>query len=727
MTVKKWAGDAQSRKLIFGACTVVALSCGAPLSYAQDAKASVSYATPESITPVPPICTETTLETCLTEDGDLMIFMGGSLRLNPVDVWGDRTLEQPGSFSALYSDAIEAIGADHPAEILNQAPGVNVQMNSGQEHLISLRSPVLTGGSGQGSFLILENGVPTRASAFGNVNALLEPHHEIAEAIEVVRGPASAKYGSNAVHGLFNFILPYAGGDPELTINASASTLNRYKTDLIARGETASFGGFAALSLVDDTGWRDNSGLEQQKASALAEFELGQFDVTAWANYSNLNQETAGFIQGVDAYKDETIASSNPNPEAFRDATSARAAMRLEQEFDFGTLIITPYARSQDMTFLMHFLAWQPLEKNGHDSVGIFASMEQPMESVVVRYGTQLEWADGYLRETQSQPFGFFPGDSRFPVGVHYDYTVETQLAALWGEVEWQVSDRVSVLGGLRAETHRYDYQTDAPIGINGRFNVPGDREDSFDLFTPKFGVIWEANDDITLFANYARGERAPQATDLYRLQNNQAVGEIEVETLDSFEIGARGFLFEDRFVYDVAAYTMEKDNFFFRDAQGLNVIDGKTEHLGVEVDGTFYITETLILSGQLSWSDQTYAFDRAANGIVSGNRIDTAPEWLGDLSLEWRNEKGAEVSLSAEFIGEYFTDPANSRTYPGHTVFTARGAYPVTDTLEVYAIARNLFDTRYADRADFAFGNERYFPGEPANLTIGFRKKITQ
>ena len=83
-------------------------------------------------------------------------------------------------------------------------------MNSGQELLVAIRSPVLPAGAGQGSFLILENGVPTRAPGFGNVNALFEVHHETAEAIEVVRGPGSVRYGSNAVHGLMNFIDPGA-------------------------------------------------------------------------------------------------------------------------------------------------------------------------------------------------------------------------------------------------------------------------------------------------------------------------------------------------------------------------------------------------------------------------------------------------------------------------------------------------------------------------------------
>ncbi|HCE21877.1 MAG TPA: TonB-dependent receptor, partial [Hyphomonas sp.] len=99
-------------------------------------------------------------------------------RLAPVSVWGDRTETDPGSLAGLDAAEIDEILADHPAEILNKLPGVNIQMNSGQEHLVAIRSPVLTGGAGQGSFLIMENGVPVRSPAFGNVNSLFEPHHE---------------------------------------------------------------------------------------------------------------------------------------------------------------------------------------------------------------------------------------------------------------------------------------------------------------------------------------------------------------------------------------------------------------------------------------------------------------------------------------------------------------------------------------------------------------------
>ena len=647
--------------------------------------------------------------------------------LATITTYGDRSPESAGAISILNAETIESVSADHPAEVLNTLPGVNIHTNSGQEHLLAIRSPVLTGGAGQGSFLILENGVPTRSPAFGNVNSLLEPHHETAEAIEVVRGPGSAKYGSNAVHGLVNVILTDPSGDPLRQANASYGSLGRYKGDLIY---DQGYLGRASVSVQKDTGWRDNTGLLQLKGSGVAEAVYAGWNVTAWASASYLEQETADFIQGPDAFEDRDIAKANDDPLAYRDAWAARGALRLEREFADGTLTLTPFARTQQMDFRQHFLPYRGFEKNGHTGLGVMSRYERAASDTITwRVGADVDLATGYLRETQPEPFGFFPGDSRFPVGVHYDYTVDTIVGALWGEVDWQLSDRLTVLGGLRSEVHSYDYSTDAPVGINGRFNVPADRTDDFDFVTPKLGLVFDATDEISLYANYARGSRAPQASDLYRLQSQQGTAEAEVETLDSFEIGARGTLANGDLVFDVAAYTADKDNFFFRDSDGLNVTDGSTRHQGIEVAASWQVSNTLILAGNVSWSDQIYTFDRiVGNGsevILDGNQIDTAPEWLANASVTWLASDALSLQLSADHVGEYFTNPANTQDYSGHVVANFRAAYDVSDALETFFIVRNLTDETYADRADFAFGNERFFPGEPLNVTVGLRKKF--
>lgn len=661
--------------------------------------------------------------TCIGEDGQRRVWWIED-RLSPVEVWGDRSRTDPGSQAFVTAEQIDATAADHPAEILNQLPGVNVQMNSGQEHLIAIRSPVLTGGAGQGSFLILENGVPTRSPAFGNVNSLIEPHHEIADAIEVVRGPGSAKYGSNAVHGLINVILPEPGEGSE--VRASYGTLGRWRTDMkLDEGQHW----LVNLSLQKDNGWRDNTDVNQQKLSVVGEFNPGLWDATVWLSGQNLEQESGGYITGANAYKDEDVAKTNPDPDAYRNAWSARVGARLERPLLDGTLVLMPYAHSQAMIFSQHFLPNGGVEKNGHTGGGVMARFEKPVAyRVAWRIGADLDVATGYLREIQPDPFGFFPGDSRFPQGVHYDYDVDTTVAALWTELEWSVSDTFRILAGLRGESHDYDYTTKAPVGINGRFNVPADRSDSYEFVTPKLGAVWSVSNSVDLYANYARGARAPQVSDLYRLQSLQVVGQIDTETLDSVEIGARGAVLDGRLVFDVAAYWMDKENFFFRDSDGLNVTDGSTEHKGVEVSAAYDITGTLSLSGNVSWSDQTYTFDRviagsASNTILDGNEIDTAPEWLANARLDWQATDRLSLSLNLEHVGEYFTDPGNQFSYPGHTLLGARAAWAWTDTHTVWINIRNLTDERYADRADVSFGTPRYFPGEPVNATIGISR----
>lgn len=649
-------------------------------------------------------------------------------RMQAVDVFGDRGPDNPGSFSAITEREIESISADHPAELLNTLPGVNIHTNSGQEHLIAIRSPVLTGGAGQGSFLILENGVPTRSPAFGNVNSLLEPHHETAQAIEVVRGPGSVKYGSNAVHGLINVILNDPGDQRFRQINASYGSLGRYKGDLIIDQGPV---GRGSVSIQKDIGWRDDTDVFQLKGSGVTRTTLAGWDVTAWGSAAYLEQETADFIEGVDAYKDRDLARANDNPEAYRDAWSARGAIRLERTVANGTLTLTPFARIQEMDFRQHFLPYSGLEKNGHHAVGLMSRYAFAVSpDVDWRVGADIDLASGYLSETQDRAtFGFNPANDQFPQGVHYDYTVDTLVGAVWGEGEWRISDKLTVLGGLRGETHGYDYRTDAPVGINGRFNVPADRSDEFSFVTPKLGAVLEVSDQIDFYANYARGSRAPQASDLYRLQSRQGVAEAEIETLDSFELGVRGSALTGALVFDLAAYTAEKDNFFFRDSDGLNVTDGSTRHQGIELTANWAIADRFILGGNVSWSDQTFTFNRIDQGgteiITDGNQVDSAPEWLANLALTWVPSDRFSLQLSSNYVGEYYTNAENTDDYPGHLVTHLRAALEVSDSLETFLIIRNLTDEAYADRADFAFGNERYFPGEPLNVTFGIRKRL--
>ena len=78
------------------------------------------------------------------------------------------------SVEMISSEEIKFLNVTHSTELFNSSAGSWISRGSGQESLISLRSPVLTGAGACGSFLILEDGLPIRPAGFCNVNNLFE-------------------------------------------------------------------------------------------------------------------------------------------------------------------------------------------------------------------------------------------------------------------------------------------------------------------------------------------------------------------------------------------------------------------------------------------------------------------------------------------------------------------------------------------------------------------------
>ncbi len=617
------------------------------------------------------------------------------------------TLNVPASVKVLARKRLDTISAIHPAEALNTAAGVNIHRGSGQEHLTAIRSPVLTGGAGAGSFLYLEDGVALRAAGFANVNGLFEAGTEFAGKLEVFKGPGPATYGSNAVHGLINVQSRGVRGPNTARILASDDGL----LSAMISARTGKLR--ASVSLAHDNGFRDDSGFDQQKFQLKHQDDFGAWSSETLVSFTNLNQETAGFIQGDDAFRDKAISKTNPNPEAFRDGKSYRVQTRLEKEMDGGILALTPYARRAELRFLRHFVPGQALEKNGHSSVGLQSAFYGEDFNI----GVDVEYTNGFLYEFQDNPSRF-----SFVQGLHYDYGVKALVGAAYGEKDFQISDRTILKLGARAEYTHYDYSNNADVGRSGRFIRVADRKDGFFTITPKASLSRDMGVG-KLYTRAARGSRAPQVTDLYSVQLNQVAGEADVETLDSLEIGYKSNL-GGELSYEFSAFSMWKDNFFFRNANGFNVVDGKTKHIGVEGSLTAPLNNWLSFGLDGTLARHSYNFDldegSPANNIAAGTRVDSAPDTLAAARLTATPTDSLMGEIEWRHVGAYFTNPGNTAKYDGHDIFVLRGSYDLSEKLKLSARVDNVFDTRYADRADFAFGNERYFPGRPRTVFIG-------
>ncbi len=643
----------------------------------------------------------------------------------------------PASIYAIGSGVLETVRHTHINEAMVRVPGTWISRGNGQESLTAIRSPVLSGAGSCGAFQMSLDSIPMRASGFCNVNQIFEANTEQAGSIEVIRGPGSVLYGANALHGAINILSTPISDTPsgDLSYELGPHSYNRvrgtYSNTYGPHGLRLSFNGNS------DGGYKYDSGFDQQKLSLQHQFTDGNFSMTNILHLTNINQETAGFVQGNDAYKDDDLKRQNPNPESFRDARTYRVSSRFEWDLDGAALTFTPYYRKTDMTFLQHFLPGLPLEENGQHSLGLQSMYASNADAALVwQVGLDMETTEGYLRETQFVPaIGTPVVVATIPVGKHYDYQVSADLLSPYAQVKYHLNDRNQMSFGLRYETLEYDYDNrmlNGRVKDNGtactsggcRFNRPADRNDEYDNVSAQLGWIYDFDDAQQVYVNLAQAFRAPDTNEVYRLQGTQNVADLDSEEMDSIELGYRTNF--DRISYALAAFYMEKENVIFQDSNRINISGARTKHRGLEFNTAVDLGAAWTLSFAGSYAVHTYEGNVNPGAVqLAGLDIDTSPRLTGSTQLDWQISDERSLELEWVHMDSYFTDEANTNEYEGHDLVNLRYQAEFGENAYYAARVTNLFDTDYAERADLGFGQERYFIGEPISLYVSVGQRF--
>jgi len=640
--------------------------------------------------------------------------------------------------SKVDAEDLSLVSETHPAQVFAQVPGAWVTQGGGQESLTALRSPLFTGQGACGAFLLLEDGVPVQPAGFCNVNALLEIDTEQAAAIEVIRGPGSVLYGGNALHGIINVLTraPDALPSDSVSLEHGSHDYSRVETSI---GSWDGASGFRlSANAAHDGGFRFDSGYDQQKLDLRYDRSEGGLDSETLLAFTNLDQKTAGYIYGISAYQDEATRDSNPVAGAYRDAQSWLLAQRWRKALaDGAELDFTPYARRNTMAFVQHFIPGEPVEDDADNSIGSQLVLRtQPRSGTQVIYGLDGEFVHGSILE--SQPLPFSASNPALPIrqqGLHYDYAADSRTAAIYARVSQDLGSRWIADAGLRVEGTRYSYVNFLPAGDSQAdgspctpnpclFNRPADRSDQFINIMPKAGLTWLITDAETAYAKVGRGARAPEAAELYSLQSGQEVADLHSETLDDYELGWRGH--SGTLSWDTDVYYMLKEHFIFRDQDGFNVSDGRTRHRGLEIQGAWAFLPQWTLLADGSYAIHSYAFSAElspTDSIVYGNDMKYAPRTLGELRLRWEPVPSTQIEAAYQHVGGYFLDESDQHRYGGHDLVNLYARQGLGDGYTLSFKVLNAADTAYAERADYSFGNYRYFPGDGREYFVGIEK----
>jgi vitamin B12 transporter len=227
----------------------------------------------------------------------------------------------------------------------------------------------------------------------------------------------------------------------------------------------------------------------------------------------------------------------------------------------------------------------------------------------------------------------------------------------------------LTLTGGVRYDDYS-DYGGQTTFGGNA-------------AYTPNEG-------DTVLRATYAEGFRAPTLSEGQPPFGNP---DLRPETARNFDLGVE-HRFLDGKAQVFATYfnrrSTDQITFSFVTFQSENIGRVKTE--GVELGFALQPTERLNIQANYTLTD---AINQSA-GANFGNRLELRPQHSGSFTVDWQTPWKVKLGGSLLLTGDSFDNAANTVRLDGYALANVRAALPVTKAIEIFARVENVFDNNY-------------------------------
>lgn len=624
--------------------------------------------------------------------------------------------EAPASITVVTREQLEKKRVSNIADALKDVEGVDVGgavgktggMNISMRGMPSEYTLVLIDGRRQNS---AGNVTP---NGFGETSTSFMPPVSAIERIEVIRGPMSTLYGSDAMGGIINIITRKVGEEwagsltLESTLQEHSEFGNSNATSLYAGGPL----------IEDKLGLQVRGKLFNRNASDLA-FKDANGDVVDVSkrgpspvegeNYTVGSRLTLTPNEDHDLWLDGEISRQRYNNDAAQlgtlDIPGGKALgyseeLRFEREqiaightsrLDFGTIESSLMSNTTETIGRTI-----PGPKTGQPVPGFpnqIAGAPRQLETTNLVLDSKLmtEFGDSHLVSLGGQYW-----DAEMTDGLANEKFEQTTWA-VFAEDEWLLTDSLFLTLGARY-----------------------DRHDAFGgHVSPRSYLVWNTSDNWTLKGGVSRGYKTPNLNDLHDGING-ATGQgtiitignpdLQPETSTSTEVGAyydnlNGFnanvtLFHNDFSDKISTGDSIADPLCAGNANGLcgqkiNIDKATTQ--GVEVAAKFPIVEDWSLKTSYTFTDS-----EQKSGANQGEPLTDTPKHMLNATLNWEVTEQLNTWVSGEYRSKRFRGKGAAYDdlgdFKAYTLFNLGGSYQATETVSLNATIYNLFDKNFID-----------------------------
>ena len=547
---------------------------------------------------------------------------------------------------------IEATQASTVAEVLQQTPGLTLTSSGymGKQTSVHLR------GTNDSHVLVLVNGVKLGSATLGTTALELFPLDQV-ERIEIVRGPRSSLYGSEAIGGVIQIFTRKGSGSKSIQPRASAS-----------------YGSF-------------------NTAKASAGLAGGSGEGT-WFNLNAATERTDG-ISTQDAYTvylpDFSIAEvSEPDKDGYKNNSfSLRAGHRFEQGMSLEAGVMQARGESE--------FDGQYQNENQFKQQIAHGKLTAPLGSstqITAQIGNSLDKQDSYKDGAFQDRFQTKRTNASLQADVQMG--AAGNLTAGLDHLKDKVSGTTNYAVNSRKNTGVFaSYQITAG---NNKVDLSA-RQDDNQQFGKKAtgGVAFahEFSDSLRVTAAYGTAFKAPTFNDLYYPHSGNAG--LKPENSKNIELGVAGRLASGEWA--ISAFQNKIDDLIqWRDTGGgvwkpMNVAAAKISGLEASASQTWGAWQ---LAGNV-----TFQKPEVASGEQAGDLLINRPKQILNLDLarQWgRFSVGAAVHAE----GRRYNDTANLQPLAGFGTLDLRAKYTINRDLAVSAKLANVLDKDYELRKGY-------------------------
>jgi len=645
----------------------------------------------------------------------------------------EKRIESPIAISVLGKQQIQEAKAVRLDFLLNKVSGVFMPSIGNEQHMMSIRQPV----SLKGLYLYLEDGLPIRTSGLFSNNALIEINTAAIQQIEVIKGPASALYGAEAIGGVVNFIHAPRPTSNQLSISNHINNNGLLKSDLAWNKAGKKSGWAVYLSQIGQkNGQLEYSDYTKTALSLKRDFTFKK----RWTGYQQVQYihydgQTSGT---VDSLKFQARNYTTQQSFTYRKLDLVRVRQNLAYTWNDAqkttvNLLYRSNTMDQNPAYLIATTA-NPTKFKGqmnsnHFDAYVFDLQHQinlkKLKSKILLGGYMDATKQGLIanyidifKDTTLNKFTKYTRPAIDSLITNYSTIIYNKAVYLnWIQ---PIAKNLRVNATLRYDQFDYQFKNKLSSGTPSANNL-------FTNWTPKIGMTFN-QPKWGGYLNYSKGFVPPQITEIY---NAIRVPYLLPQSFSNYEIGS--WLSIPNGYIEWALYQLNGRNEIVsvRQADGVNLNQntGQTTHYGIEYQLKYNVSKLLQINFNGSNAKHLYVNTILKGTDISNKEMVAAPRFFSNLTVLSQWNSALSSSIEWQHQSGYFMDEINATRYTGFDVLNLRVNYSMKKQ-EFWLQCLNLTDQFYASMATKNFsvkGNNgyAYYLGDNRTFALGWRWNI--